>query len=279
MLTPATLIESTPDSEHAEMSLAAMISETVGSLHTVRAAGPLAWLSSASERVAGLFAPGLSCWAAEAGADVAASRWRIGHFGTAGLDPSVRSALEALFSDGLPIEAEECVSALVAGVSAAGFRLDSYEPHASWQRSAYRMYCERTGVCDFMRCFRRLLEASQPRWIIVEVQSDSPSRRVDDAALQLLGVVTGAIASAYDHRFLRLERARAALTARVSAAARPVLPLLAEGLSETEIGKRVYRSVHTVHDHVKQIYRSLGISSRIELRDLWMGYEPDDQGA
>ncbi len=46
---------------------------------------------------------------------------------------------------------------------------------------------------------------------------------------------------------------------------RALLPFLVEGLSEAEIAARIFRSRHTVHDHVKKIYRLLGVSNRVEL--------------
>ena len=51
----------------------------------------------------------------------------------------------------------------------------------------------------------------------------------------------------------------AALSARES----EVLSLVAEGLSNREIGERLYISRYTVESHVKHIYRKLAVSSRI----------------
>lgn len=47
-----------------------------------------------------------------------------------------------------------------------------------------------------------------------------------------------------------------------------VLALLLEGLSEEDIGRRLYRSKHTVHDHAKRIYAGLGVNTRPELMAL-----------
>lgn len=46
---------------------------------------------------------------------------------------------------------------------------------------------------------------------------------------------------------------------------RELLPLLMSGLSEQEIGDRIFRSRHTVHDHAKRVYAQLGVRSRVEL--------------
>ena len=50
-----------------------------------------------------------------------------------------------------------------------------------------------------------------------------------------------------------------ALSARES----EVLTLVAEGLSNREIGERLFISRYTVESHVKHIYRKLAVSSRI----------------
>ena len=44
-----------------------------------------------------------------------------------------------------------------------------------------------------------------------------------------------------------------------------VLKLALQGLSEKEIANRLHRSVHTVHVHLREIYRRMEVSSRAEL--------------
>lgn len=55
------------------------------------------------------------------------------------------------------------------------------------------------------------------------------------------------------------------LDARLSSAQNHVLDLVLQGLAEKEIAKRLDNSQHTVHNHIRHIYRSLGVSSRAEL--------------
>jgi LuxR family transcriptional regulator, maltose regulon positive regulatory protein len=50
----------------------------------------------------------------------------------------------------------------------------------------------------------------------------------------------------------------------LSARERDVLQLLATALSEAEIGQELFISYHTVHSHVRTIYRKLGTSSRAQ---------------
>lgn len=61
---------------------------------------------------------------------------------------------------------------------------------------------------------------------------------------------------------------------RLSATERRVLAhLLSEEGTEREIARALYRSPHTVHVHVKSIYRKLGVSSRRELQRLLAGWQ------
>ena len=58
---------------------------------------------------------------------------------------------------------------------------------------------------------------------------------------------------------------RGDLAQRLSRAELLVLPLLLCGGSELEIATRLHRSIHTVRDHSKVIYRKLDVSNRVHL--------------
>jgi DNA-binding CsgD family transcriptional regulator len=64
------------------------------------------------------------------------------------------------------------------------------------------------------------------------------------------------------------------MMARLSPAQQRVLVHLVEGLTTLEIGQRIDRSPHTVHDHVLAIYRTFGVNSRRALFDQWNGRAP-----
>jgi pSer/pThr/pTyr-binding forkhead associated (FHA) protein len=51
----------------------------------------------------------------------------------------------------------------------------------------------------------------------------------------------------------------------LSAAERRVFDLILSGLTEKEIAGRLKLSHHTVHNHIRQIYRIAGVRSRVEL--------------
>ncbi|MEM1165072.1 MAG: helix-turn-helix transcriptional regulator [Planctomycetota bacterium] len=90
------------------------------------------------------------------------------------------------------------------------------------------------------------------------------------ATVELLRRVCRGAAPLYEHRFVRPMEARQALLGRLSPTQRRIVPMLVDGLSEREIGEALGRSMHTIHDHTKTIYRELGVHSRLELRDRWM---------
>jgi DNA-binding CsgD family transcriptional regulator len=56
-----------------------------------------------------------------------------------------------------------------------------------------------------------------------------------------------------------------ALASALSPSQRRVLALILEGLAEKQIAGRLDLSSHTVHNHVKAIYRIIGVHSRPEL--------------
>lgn len=49
-----------------------------------------------------------------------------------------------------------------------------------------------------------------------------------------------------------------------------VVPYLLEGLTEGEIAERVFRSKHTIHDHIKSIYAATGVRNRAQLVRLFL---------
>lgn len=108
-------------------------------------------------------------------------------------------------------------------------------------------------------------------WVLMIVLArggrETPFTPVDAATLRLLndevvsliateltpGTVSTAALDSADH------------IAALTGAQRRLLPLLAQGLSESDIAAKIFRSRHTVHDHVKQIYKTLNVSSRFDL--------------
>jgi DNA-binding NarL/FixJ family response regulator len=63
-------------------------------------------------------------------------------------------------------------------------------------------------------------------------------------------------------------RPTASLPYTLSPRRRETLKHIARGLSETEISRRMMVTRHTVHEHIKAIYRATGVHSRRELMAL-----------
>lgn len=55
------------------------------------------------------------------------------------------------------------------------------------------------------------------------------------------------------------------LMERLTTAQRAVLPHLLDGKTEADIGKLIFRSRYTVHDHARGIYAAMGVRNRLEL--------------
>jgi DNA-binding CsgD family transcriptional regulator len=56
--------------------------------------------------------------------------------------------------------------------------------------------------------------------------------------------------------------------ASLTATERAVTDLVARALTNRQVGERLLISRHTVDSHLRQIYRKLGIASRVELTRL-----------
>jgi DNA-binding NarL/FixJ family response regulator len=74
---------------------------------------------------------------------------------------------------------------------------------------------------------------------------------------------------------LELQRERPALDRRLLSTLTPreseIAVLVADGLSDREIAERLFLSRFTVHQHVKRIYRTLDVDSRVSLTRLLLG--------
>jgi DNA-binding CsgD family transcriptional regulator len=251
----------------------------VTSLHTVAPQQPQAWLARAAAGVSALIRPGTACWIMDAGLNdtdetsTGPGGWKVHAFAVEGcVSADAASKYRAQATRGFPAEDAGSHPVRQFGVptNLCLPRADLY-PAGTWAASSYRALCKETGVREFARFVTEFERESPRRWLVIEAQGLDDGWTVNADLLRVLSALGEGIARAYDHRFLRLARLRKELTNRISPAGHAVLPLLAQGLSEAEIGKRIHRSPHTVHDHVKQIYRALGVSSRLELYEVWNG--------
>jgi DNA-binding CsgD family transcriptional regulator len=107
-------------------------------------------------------------------------------------------------------------------------------------------------------------------WRALAVRLDASGGPAPTGASTVLRASAPALARAYAQRFIAPAERRAELLARLSPAQRRVAELLVEGNSERDIAQELGRSIHTIHDHAKAIYRAWGVKSRRELWERWV---------
>jgi DNA-binding CsgD family transcriptional regulator len=164
--------------------------------------------------------------------------------------------------------------------------------HADCRAAVERAADRYTLICDgplrlnepARRLLAQLQGGEEPVYGLIAPPPDSPagfSRSVD---VELLGGDRGRLRG-YSSRLPReggalvtvleldpeqpgkLAGALVALTPRE----REVAALVVDGLADREIAQRLYLSRHTVSQHVKRIYRKLGVDSRVALTRLLLG--------
>ena len=126
-----------------------------------------------------------------------------------------------------------------------------------------------------------VLEATGSRGGVVFRALVSPGEIVQlSAALENeLRIIASAASELFESRVYMTIKRRREIMGRLTEAQQRVLRYMLEDLSEREIGERLERSQHTIHDHVKGIYASLGIASPAELLVLWHAPGPFPAGA
>ena len=199
--------------------------------------------------------------------------WETHHFGLAGAPrPEIASTLEREARAGFPHD-DLSFHAGHRGESprpACGTRR-SFVGDDRWFGSGYAAFRRPLGLHDFARAVVPLREMEGDRTLIVQLDLLRTDVSAQDRGIGLVGGVAPAIVRAYHTRFVAIREHREAVKDRLTPAQRRVIPFLVEGLSETQVAAAVGRSAHTVHDHTKTIYQSLGVSNRLQLRDLWFG--------
>lgn len=115
-----------------------------------------------------------------------------------------------------------------------------------------------------------------PMRLVVSIDTARRTSAMDDGICDMLTTVVDCLARAFDVRFRSLERARQALLMKLTPAQRRSVLLLVEGKSEPETAKALGLSRHTVHDHLRAIYRTWGVNTRPDLRALWLCPPPPE---
>lgn len=189
--------------------------------------------------------------------------------------PALRSAIYEELLAGCPNDdlIQKCIQRSNSR-SFAGRRRDLFTGQA-WNESTLRAWRESLGLGDFS-CVVAPIGGSASRVLVLTASSAPGSRELDDCQLVALSSLAREMASIYHERFIRPEERRRDLLGLLSPTQRQIAPLLAEGLKESLIAARFKRSPHTIHEHVREIYRAWGVQTRDELRLLWSGLLPKE---
>lgn len=131
------------------------------------------------------------------------------------------------------------------------------------------------GLGEFGRLIR-LVPGIRSPWALV-VQADATPGDGWNETEALAGLLTfgHVLPAAFQRSIGRTVARRERLLTPLSEAQRAMVPLLVAGMTERDVGQRLGRSYHTVHDYVKTIYGLLNVSSRLDLARLWHGLDED----
>ncbi len=149
------------------------------------------------------------------------------------------------------------------------YRRNDVTPDHEWFNSQSMKTRQAAGLFDFTRASISFEEEEKKHRFIVELAGRDCDWRPSKYDLDLTCAVSDIMRAAYTERILRPGHARQQLLDRLTPAQRQVAMLLTEGISELEIAQIVRRSPHTVHDHIKAIFRNWDVHSRAEAISLW----------
>lgn len=264
--------------ERLDQSLAATCAALACEAFVGDAPGPRAWLGAMASGVARHAGPGTLTTLTIAETIPGTLAWHTVHHAVDGDPAPSPGLLEALGA-----EAE------------AGFPNDDFAAHAGhrgdhprrssgprralmgderWFGTTYAAFRRPLGLHEFVRAVVPFSDVDAPRVMVLQIDLTRPDTQPTDRHVTLVGALAPVFQRAYHARFIALRQHRRATLARLTRAQAIVLPHLVEGLSESEVAREIGRSAHTVHDHTKTIYQTLGVNSRLQLRDLWFGRRP-----
>jgi len=146
---------------------------------------------------------------------------------------------------------------------------------AKWRESSLLAERARRGLYEFAWSSCAVDGPGPARTLMIQLDGLSPSWSLDREGAMMLSVAAELAQENYAGGPLCERARRAALLEELSPMRRRVAPLLATGMSETEIAEKLGRSRHTVHEHAKAIYQQWRVNSRHELRTLWLGLRED----
>lgn len=138
-----------------------------------------------------------------------------------------------------------------------------------WKASRYHTVRSRYGMHDFARALLPFEGEDGPRALVVQFDGFDPEWAPEPDTTRCLKALSRHIVDGYRRVFIAPQRHRRELLDRLSDAQREVAPFLATEMTEGQIADALGRSPHTIHDHIKLIYKHWGVRNRVGLRELW----------
>ncbi len=244
----------------------------VGSVLTSDADSPDRWLAEAAERLVGAMDERLAAQAWFGLRLDPARPCRVLSAAVAGM-PSRQSAESTLRSVRSGCPEDDTTHSATTCVEQHGVHILRRSQMASeslWAASGFRVWRASLGLHDFVRAIVPFELIEGPGSLTLQLDGLSPEWLPTDATVALFAAVAPAMARGYERRFVEPQRHRAAILEKLREVQRLIAPHLAEGHTERHIAEHLGRSIHTIHEHTREIYRNLGVRNRRELRDLWL---------
>lgn len=247
----------------------------VSAIRQTSSGGPGAWLESALAITRRVVETPISYQASVRVVQPGAVGASIECFGvcTAPEHDPLHEAIRQEFLGGCPND--DLTPALLAGSPSRAFaarRRDLVTPE-QWSHASLRAWRAALGLGEFL-CVITPLNGGAGRSLVLTADAFAGEDAFEDCHLAALSSLAREIAGAFYERFIRAEERRRKLLDALSPTQRQIAPLLADGLKESLIAARFKRSPHTIHEHVREIYRAWGVQTRDELRMLWAGLLP-----
>lgn len=156
--------------------------------------------------------------------------------------------------------------------------------HEHFESSKYAstaMFQQVAEACQVVDCVCESVDLCNRTWGVLLYVRCAPASPFQDERLDTLRrfhpTIQRSLAAAVDRECRPADVESAVTTvpiskllARLSCTERQVLDYLRTSLTERKIASELERSHHTVHVHVKNIYRKFGVSSRKELMELFI---------
>lgn len=261
--------------ERLDTSMAGVCCAVVAAAFDSEHKDPDRWVAHVASLIAERTDARSLAWVAVVQPEPETGAWHTRHFALTGnARPDVNGALQREALEGFPHDD----FATLTGQRADPMRAVAGTRRAlladeKWFHSSYAAFRRPLGLHEFTRAIVPFFDRAEPRALILQVDLTRADAQPTDRDVALTAATAPAIARAFRQHFVFIHEHRERLTNRLTPAQRRVLPLLVEGLSEPQVAATLNRSAHTIHDHTKTIYQTLGVSNRLQLRDVWFARE------